>query len=85
LRIIRTDDAADIRFDAASENCIFYISPMYEFSHALCEAVFLFALKKENEICLKVAIGTSRHSLRCKKFGRYWAYSGPCSPARARL
>jgi hypothetical protein len=31
--MMRTADAAGIRFDAASENCIFYISPMYEFSH----------------------------------------------------
>ena len=36
---MRTDDAADIRFDAASENCIFYISPMDEFSHGLLAAV----------------------------------------------
>src|SRR5450830_1655035 len=35
LRIIRTDAAADIRLDAVLENCIFYISPMYEFSHSL--------------------------------------------------
>ena len=35
LRNMRTDDAADIRFYAASENCIFYNSPMYEFSHSL--------------------------------------------------
>jgi len=26
-------------FDAALENCIFYISPMYEFSHGLLTAV----------------------------------------------
>jgi hypothetical protein len=47
---MRTDDAADIRFDAASENCIFYISPMYEFSHGLREAVFLFA-RKPKSLC----------------------------------
>jgi hypothetical protein len=28
-------------FDAALENCIFYISPMYEFSHGLLVAVSL--------------------------------------------
>jgi hypothetical protein len=39
---MRADDAADIRLDAASENFIFYISPMYDFSHSLREAVFLF-------------------------------------------
>jgi hypothetical protein len=33
------DDAADIRFDAALKNCIFYISPMSEFSHGLLAAV----------------------------------------------
>jgi hypothetical protein len=32
---LRTDNAADIRLDAMSENCVFYISPMYEFSHSL--------------------------------------------------
>jgi hypothetical protein len=35
LRIMRTDAAADIRLDAVLENCIFYISTMYEFSHSL--------------------------------------------------
>jgi hypothetical protein len=35
LRIMRTDAAADIRLDAVLENCVFYISPMYEFSHSL--------------------------------------------------
>src|SRR6202162_1259583 len=35
LRVRRTDNAADIRLDAILENCIFYISPMYEFSHSL--------------------------------------------------
>ena len=35
LCIMRTDAAADIRLDAVLENCIFYISPMYEFSHSL--------------------------------------------------
>jgi len=39
LRIMRNDDAADMRFDAASEKCIFYISPMSEFSHGLLAAV----------------------------------------------
>ena len=33
LPVLRTDNAADIRLDAMSENCVFYISPMYEFSH----------------------------------------------------
>ncbi len=32
---MRTDNAADIRLGAALENCIFYISPMYEFLHSL--------------------------------------------------
>jgi hypothetical protein len=32
---MRTDAAADIRLDAVLENCIFYISPMYEFLHSL--------------------------------------------------
>ena len=35
LRVMRTDNAAGIRLDAVLENCIFYISPMYEFSHSL--------------------------------------------------
>ena len=30
-----SDDAADIRLDAVLGNCIFYISPMYEFLHSL--------------------------------------------------
>jgi len=32
---MRTDNAADIRLNAMLGNCIFYISPMYEFSHSL--------------------------------------------------
>jgi hypothetical protein len=32
---MRTDNAADIRLVAMLENCIFYISRMYEFSHSL--------------------------------------------------
>jgi hypothetical protein len=32
---MRTDNAADIRLNALLGNCIFYISPMYEFSHSL--------------------------------------------------
>jgi hypothetical protein len=35
FRIMRTDNAADIRLDAMLENYIFYISRMYEFSHSL--------------------------------------------------
>ncbi len=30
------------------------------------------------------AIGTSLHALRCKKFGRYWMYSGLFRPFNAR-
>ena len=40
LHIMRTNDAADIRFHASSENCIFYISPISDFSHSLLAAVF---------------------------------------------
>jgi hypothetical protein len=32
---MRTDNAADKRLDVVLENSIFYISPMYEFSHSL--------------------------------------------------
>ena len=32
---MRTENAADLRSGAALENCIFYISPMYEFLHSL--------------------------------------------------
>ena len=32
---MRTDNAADMRLNAMLGNCIFYISPMYEFSHSL--------------------------------------------------
>jgi len=35
LRDMRTDNAADMRLNAMLGNCIFYISPMYEFSHSL--------------------------------------------------
>jgi hypothetical protein len=35
LRVMRTDNAVEIRLDAMLENCIFYISPMCEFSHDL--------------------------------------------------
>jgi hypothetical protein len=35
LRDMRIDNAADIRLNVMLGNCIFYISPMYEFSHSL--------------------------------------------------
>ncbi len=35
FRVMRTDNAADIRLVATLENSIFYISRMYEFSHSL--------------------------------------------------
>ncbi len=35
LRVRRTDSAADIKLNVMLENCIFYISSMYEFSHSL--------------------------------------------------
>jgi transposase len=34
LRVLRIDDSSDMRMDAVLENCIFYIFPMYEFSHS---------------------------------------------------
>jgi hypothetical protein len=39
LRDMRTDNAADIRLNAMLGNCIFYISPMYEFSHSLGQSL----------------------------------------------
>jgi len=36
LRIIESNDAALAMFDTLLENCIFYISPMYEFLHSQC-------------------------------------------------
>ena len=35
LRVMRTDNAADIRLDDMLEDRIFYISPMSDFSHSL--------------------------------------------------
>src|SRR6516164_7452880 len=35
LRTTESNRAARTMFDTLSENCIFYISPMYEFSHRL--------------------------------------------------
>src|SRR5262245_53718882 len=35
LRTMESNRAAPTMFDTLSENCIFYISPMYEFSHRL--------------------------------------------------
>ena len=35
LCVMRTDIADAIRLDAMLKNCIFYISPMYEFSHSV--------------------------------------------------
>jgi hypothetical protein len=32
---MRTENAAGIRLDAMLEHCIFYISPMYDYSHSL--------------------------------------------------
>jgi len=40
---MRTDNAADIRLNAMLGNCIFYISPMYEFSHSLDPSLTLRA------------------------------------------
>jgi hypothetical protein len=34
LRIMESNDAARAAFDTLSKNCIFYISPMYEFLHS---------------------------------------------------
>jgi hypothetical protein len=34
LRIMESNDAARAMFDTLLENCIFYISPMYEFLHS---------------------------------------------------
>ena len=34
MRIAESNHAASMRPDAVLENCIFYISPMYEFSHS---------------------------------------------------
>src|SRR5207249_1875519 len=34
LRIMESNDAARAMFDVLLENCIFYISPMYEFLHS---------------------------------------------------
>ena len=34
LRIMESNDAARAIFDTLLENCIFYISPMYEFLHS---------------------------------------------------
>jgi hypothetical protein len=34
LRIMESNDAARATFDGLLENCIFYISPMYEFLHS---------------------------------------------------
>ena len=35
LRIMKLNHSAQIRLDTVSENCIFYISTTYEFSHSL--------------------------------------------------
>jgi hypothetical protein len=35
VRIMKLNHPAQIRLDTVLENCIFYISPMYEFSHSL--------------------------------------------------
>jgi hypothetical protein len=35
LRAMESNRAARSMFDTLPENCIFYISPMYEFSHRL--------------------------------------------------
>jgi hypothetical protein len=34
LRVMESNDAARAMFDTLLENCIFYISPMYEFLHS---------------------------------------------------
>ena len=46
---MRTDNAADIRLGAALENCIFYISPMYEFLHSLDPERALDAQKNQTQ------------------------------------
>jgi hypothetical protein len=35
LRIMKLNHPAQIRLDTVLENCIFYVLPMYEFSHSL--------------------------------------------------
>ena len=35
LRIMESNRTGHVEIDALLENCIFYISPMYEFSHSL--------------------------------------------------
>jgi hypothetical protein len=48
------------------------------------DAINVVAVEILAETAMSV-IGTSLHSLHRKKFGRYWVYSGLCSPAEARL
>jgi hypothetical protein len=47
---LRTDNAADIRLDAMSENCVFYISLMYEFSHSLGQNRTLGNVRRESAL-----------------------------------
>ena len=69
-----TDDAADIRFDAASENCIFYISRMDEFSHSLSSGPSEFGSAARPKgyapppVPTKKANQRATVSLKCHKF-----------------
>jgi hypothetical protein len=60
---MRTDNAADLRLDAMLENYIFYISPMYEFSHSLGQ-------ERTNHHGLKSTV--VRCSPKADKRGRNW-------------
>src|SRR5437879_982105 len=51
LRVLRTDNAADVRLDAILENCIFYISAMHEFSHSLGQKLPSATPKTKHHFC----------------------------------
>ena len=91
LRVMRTDAAADIRLDAMSENCIFYISPMYEFSHSLGQSRHYCNCEKLPDLVTRWAKQTRAGDLcvltpvsQCHKLAvgpaRPGAEASPCIP-----
>src|SRR5262249_44170154 len=55
LRMMKLNHSAQIRLDTVSENCIFYISTTYEFSHSQDPEQNRAA--RQNEVCFLLRCG----------------------------
>src|SRR5262245_66010650 len=57
LRTMESNRAARTMFDTLPENCIFYISPMYEFSHRLGQSATSRFVRAESVLASTPDIG----------------------------